>query len=108
MTVPEIYKKPYSIYEEKPFVDKTFPHDYHSVWGFGVKHLAVSSAEFNKINWKRPDLLFGRGSTYYLYNGEPEPEDVVQGMLGMGPVTAAIAGIAEKPERIKRLFTSKE
>ena len=66
----------------------------------------IQKDKWNEITWKRaPDLpvLNKDGKLAILYEGI-DPADVRQGILGDCWFLSSLSALAEKPERIKKLF----
>jgi calpain-15 len=57
---------------------------------------------FLDIEWQTPVQVFGRD--YKVFEGKIEPLDILQGSLGDCYFLAALAGLAEHQDRIKRIF----
>ena len=66
----------------------------------------VSQIEWSKYEWKRLSEVYA-GKRLAVFDGI-EPGDIVQGALGDSYFLAAMSALAEKPERIKRLFITQE
>lgn len=87
------------------FTDPKFPPKFESLWGFGEKN-TIPIDYFRKIEWKRPEQVF-KGS-YNVFQGDIDPNDVKQGVLGDCYFLAAVSAIAEHQDRIKKLFLTRE
>lgn len=85
------------------YVDHEFDPDFESLVGY--------SNDSNRINDMR-SLQFKRSAEYFGPNAQVydtmESGDIIQGGLGDCYFLAAISSIAEKPERLRRLFLSKK
>ena len=57
--------------------------------------------------WLRPDDIYGEGN-FAVFKGKIEPNDIKQGQLGDCYFLSTLASIAEKPNRIKKLFCTTE
>jgi Calpain family cysteine protease len=86
------------------YTDPKFKPEFSSIAGFGDLH-GYPENYLRNIKWKRPDEIFGQ--TYCIFDEDIEPNDIQQGILGNCYFLAAIAAIAEFPNRIKRLFLSR-
>jgi len=77
--------------------------------GLSDYELAQSGNDLNwrSIIWRRPDEFFGRGN-YRVFQDKIEPNDIKQGSLGDCYFLSTIAALAEKPDRIRKLFESTE
>ena len=76
----------------KPYEDKDFPHD----------HRAIHPDErSDDIMWTRARYIVPNASTFGAKN---EPGDIKQGGLGDCYFLAACSSIAERDERIKKIF----
>jgi hypothetical protein len=91
------------------YKDLEFPAELKSLTGgLSDYELAQSGNDLNwrSIIWARPEEFYGRG--FQVFQGNIEPNDIKQGSLGDCYFLSTIAAIAEKPDRIKRLFESTE
>ena len=82
------------------FVDPSFPPDDSSLYDI------TNASEYpleEKAVWKRPHQ-FMRFGEIELFEGDINPNDIIQGYLGNCWFLAAIAAVAETPELIRRLF----
>ena len=61
---------------------------------------------WSSFTWKRPEEVYGEGN-YILYDS-PGPNDIKQGRCGDCYFLASLSAIAEYPERIRRIFLTKE
>ena len=76
----------------KPYEDKDFPHDHRAI------HPDERSPD---IKWARARQIVPHASTFGAKN---EPWDIAQGDLGDCYFLAACSSIAERDERIKKIF----
>ena len=58
------------------------------------------------FTWKRPSEVYGQGK-FVLY-ADPGPNDIKQGRCGDCYFLASLSALAEYPDRIKRIFLTKE
>jgi hypothetical protein len=84
-------------------LDSEFPARIESIWGFG-EDPSYSKADLQRLAWCRPGDIF-KGRPYGVIVGDVDPNDIKQGMLGDCYLLAALASIAEFPERMKRIFS---
>ena len=61
---------------------------------------------WESFSWKRPVEVYGEGR-FVLY-GEPGPNDIKQGRCGDCYFLASLSALAEFPDRIKRIFLTKD
>lgn len=90
------------------YKDLDFPNELRSLTG-GLSDYELA-ASGNPLNWRsliwlRADDIFGKG-TYKVFVDTIEPNDIKQGSLGDCYFLSTLSAIAEKPERIRRLFES--
>lgn len=83
------------------FEDPQFPATFESLRGFGEAK-KDRSALFSTYTWERPRQAVS--SKYTVAGDLVGPQDLKQGKLGNCYLIAAMAAIAEYPERIKRLI----
>lgn len=89
----------------KKYTDDKFPPSFESLWGFGEKQ-TFPIDYFRQIHWKRPEEIFKSG--FQVFQGDINPNDVKQGILGDCYFLAAVSAIAEIQDRIKKLFLSRK
>lgn len=87
------------------YTDTDFPATFASLWGFGED--GQPKDDYISLGWARPDAMFG-ASDVKVYSSGIHPNDIEQGGLGDCYYLSAISSIAEMPERITRLFYSKD
>lgn len=80
------------------FVDEDFPPNDNSLDGGSDRFKSA-------ISWKRVSEEMESPS---LFKEKVEPQDIMQGMLGDCYFLAALAALAERPDRIFDLFLLKE
>ena len=91
------------------FQDDLFPHDKSSLiddWSDPSLQPMIQKDKWHEITWKKAvDLptLNKDGKLAIFYEGI-DPADVRQGILGDCWFLSAVSALAEKPERIKKLF----
>ena len=83
------------------FTDQKFPPEFQSIWGFGETR-SYDKRGMKKLVWERPSKIFRKG--YKVFQGHVDPSDISQGMLGDCYFLSAISAIAEKENRIRRIF----
>ena len=88
------------------FVDKKFPPEMKSLVGFGESK-TLSPQKLKSLVWKKPKHIF-KGRPYSVFSDRIRPSDIVQGMLGDCYFLSAISAIAEKEDRIKKIFLQRE
>jgi hypothetical protein len=104
-SVEEIFGKGTVVKLVDHWKDPRLPHEFGSIWGFGVKELTVSRIELRHMKWVTPDVLL-KTKRWELFRGAPDPQDVKQAMMGAGWVLGALAAVAEVPGMVERLFLS--
>ena len=87
------------------FIDKDFPPEFKSLWGFGECN-SYNKSEWKGFKWATPKEIF-KGEEFYVYEDKIDPDDILQGGLGDCYFLSAIAGLAEYPDRIKKLFLTR-
>ena len=85
------------------YLDPLFPPEYRSILG-DSRDPYDRQRGFERMQWKRPNEIFGNGTWGVFMRGEPNPDDIKQGTLGDCYFLATIAAIAEDSKRISRLF----
>lgn len=89
------------------FEDRLFPHDKSSlIADWSEPAVQARAQEWKDITWRRAvDLpsLNKDGKLAIFYEGI-DPSDVTQGLLSDCWFLSAVSALAEKPERIKKLF----
>ena len=88
---------------EEDWIDPYFPPTQSSIID-PLMEKAPNRKEWKKFTWKRPRDHWGKGK-YVLYN-KIENTDIKQGKLGDCYFLSCLSAIAEKPERIKRIFNT--
>jgi hypothetical protein len=85
------------------YEDKTFPHNLSSL----IKYLPVADLPSRELwpgfNWQRLSDLFPD----FTLLSTVTPSDIVPGNLGNSYFLSALSALAERPERVRRLFTTK-
>lgn len=92
--------------KDRMFVDPKFPPNFESIWGFGESKM-INKDKLRKLKWKNSADIF-RGKRYSVFQGGIDPSDITQGMLGDCYFLSAISAIAEREDRIKKLFLQRE
>jgi calpain-15 len=87
-----------------PFEDPHFPVGKDMLLDKTMSHQGLSKWE--SFVFKRPSEVYGEGN-FGLYE-EIEPHDIQQGGLGDCYFLSSLASLAEFPERVKRIFVTKE
>ena len=82
--------------------DPHFPPDTSSI----VEPHNSRKGSWTDLVWRRPRDIYGHGQ-YKIYE-EPGPNDIKQGKCGDCYYLSSLASLAEYPERIKRIFLTKE
>ena len=62
--------------------------------------------KWENLEWRRPKDVFGEGN-FKIYE-EPGPNDIKQGKCGDCYYLSCLSSLAEYPDRIKRIFITKE
>ena len=83
------------------FMDKQFPPDQSSL--VGKKTPKDYDRSFDKYGYSRPEKIFAGEDDYVLFE-KIEPSDILQGGLGDCYFLVCLAGLAEYPPLIGRLF----
>lgn len=86
----------------KKFVDPKFPPQFSSIWGFGESKM-LKKDSLRRLKWLDSNQIY-RGRNYSVFKGGIDPSDIMQGMLGDCYFLSAISAIAERDNRIKKLF----
>ena len=92
--------------EKKPFRDPRFPAEPKSIIGHrpDLYNDPKRSDNIRKADWLRPAVLF-QGKPFYVYEkSNIEPDDLKQGELGDCYFLAAVACLAQVPDRLKRIL----
>jgi len=87
------------------YTDPKFKPGYSSIVGFGEVQ-GYPEDYLRRMEWKRPEQIFN--GPYCVFDNSIEPCDIRQGILGNCYFLAACAALAEFPQRIKRIFISKD
>ena len=87
------------------FKDSNFQPNEYSIYGFGDRK-DYSLQELRNLPWLRPDDFF-KGEEFRVFD-TIHCNDIEQGGLGDCYFLAAISAIAEYPQRLERLFLTKE
>ena len=98
----EKYRKAQMASRLGPYSDPEFQHTIQSLIGFQIPR---NMSFLQTLKWFRPDIFF-RGKKIAVYN-RIEPDDIHQGQLGDCYFLAACSSIAQKSDRLERLFLSK-
>ncbi len=85
------------------FEDKQFPAELKSIAGNGDIEMRD---QYRQYVWRRPQEIFGEN--FALGSAGVEPNDVMQGFLGDCYFICAMAALAEKSERAKRVMLTKQ
>ena len=85
------------------YVDPEFHADVNSLCGYSFDFTRRN--QMNDFQWLRAEEYFGEAPSIY---GTMSSGDIIQGQLGDCYYLAAISSIAEHPERLQRLFLTKE
>lgn len=98
-----------SMKSNSKFTDKSFPANNASLEGDGTNHYSKDWLEGPRpcSVWKRPTDFFGE-KNFNLFKDKIEPADIKQGAIGNCYFMAAIAALAENPQRVQRLFISRD
>ena len=88
------------------FTDADFPPGTGSLIRYWSTADIKSQVEWEKYEWKRIRDLFP-GKTVAVFN-DIDPGDILQGALADSYFLAAVSALAERPERITRLFITSE
>jgi calpain-15 len=86
---------------DKKFIDEMFA---------GIKALVGFNGKYDfyaKYSWKQAEQLFPSPDKLCVFDSSIVPDDILQGDLGDCYLLAAVAAIAEYPERIKKIIPSK-
>lgn len=84
------------------YVDPEFHADLNSLCGYSFDFNRRN--DMNQLKWGRSDEYFTGDSVVY---NQLSSGDIMQGALGDCYFLAAVSSIAEKPERLERLFLTK-
>lgn len=98
----------------KEFKDKDFPDQRESLitdWREDNDEVRDSAKDWKDIEWLRarkiPELN-DRDGKLAIFSGGIEPNDIQQRSLGDCYFLSVLSALAEKPERVRRLFISSE
>lgn len=80
------------------YVDEDFPPNIHSLAGDNL----MNRPTWKAYNWLRAEQFMS--GDVQLFAGDVSPTDIFQGALGDCYFLSTLASIAEKPQRIKRIF----
>lgn len=83
--------------------DNDFPPNLDSLIGKNY----MRRGEWGSYIWLRPDDFYGQGK-YNVFVDQIEPSDIKQGQLGDCYFLSTIASLAEWPDRIRKLFVTKQ
>ena len=89
----------------REFRDPYFPTDINSLLD-PSKPQEERHEKWRNFTWKRPVEIYGPNN-YVIYD-QPGPCDIVQGSCGDCYYLSSLSAIAEYPERIKKIFITKE
>ena len=62
--------------------------------------------QWTTLTWKRPSEVYGEGN--FVVYAEPGPNDIKQGKCGDCYFLSTLSSLAEYPERIKKIFLTRE
>ena len=91
------------------FTDTEFPAAHRSIQGTSKDLTTMPNIKRFSSEWRRAkDFTSAKaaGGEPDLFKGGIDPTDIKQGMLGDCYFVAALATLAEWPDRVKRLFVS--
>ena len=94
-----------AIAQRRDWTDPNFPHNETSLYDRELPRESRHN-EWSQFIWKRPQDVYGEGN-FCLYE-TPGPNDIKQGQLGNCYFLASLSAIAEYPERIEKIFLTKE
>jgi hypothetical protein len=93
---------------ELQFVDPSFPPEQSSLGDLDAGRSQHRQGRANSLYWARAQDVPCEGESWCVFNGEPRPSDVSQGMLGDCWFLSALAVLAERPAMVKELIVSAE
>ena len=87
------------------WIDPNFPPETSSIVD---EHMRMTRRmrRWSKLTWMRPKDVYGENN-FRIYE-EPGPNDIKQGMCGDCYFLSSLSSLAEYPDRIKRIFITKE
>ena len=92
------------------FVDRSFPPCSASLGPLDAGQNQHRRSRAAAISWARAQDLDGRrsrhGLAWHVFNGDPRPSDVSQGMLGDCWLISALAVLAERPQLLREIMIS--
>jgi hypothetical protein len=92
------------------FVDREFPPCRASLGDLDAGRSQHRQSRADAISWARAQDLNGRrsrqGLAWHVFNEEPRPSDVSQGMLGDCWLISALAVLAERPQLLRQIMIS--
>ena len=62
---------------------------------------------YKRIQWKRPSEIFNK-EKFDIFQGEIEPDDIIQGALPNCYFLSALSSLAENPSRVRQLFITQQ
>ncbi|MCQ2820705.1 MAG: calpain family cysteine protease [archaeon] len=98
------------------FTDPNFPPNKNSIEGRDSKGIFTDAingpieytqTHSGEVEWKRASDIF-KGKPYYIFEGEIEPNDIIQGELGDCYFLSSLAALAEFPYLVYDLFFYKK
>ena len=92
------------------FVDASFPPCSASLGPLDAGRNQHRQSRAAAISWARAQDIDGRrsrqGLAWHVFNGDPRPSDVSQGMLGDCWLISALAVLAERPQLLREIMIS--
>lgn len=85
------------------FCDPYWPADRRCILDETMEH---PKSKWQTFVWKRPSEVYGRGN-YVLFD-KIDPGDIKQGNCGDCYFLSSISSLAERPERIRKIFLQDE
>jgi len=87
------------------FIDPEFRHHFESIC---LESYHEFYHKFVLAYWRRPHEIFGCDYNQIKLFDNIDPNDILQGILGVCYLLSAVSALAEFPERLKKIFVNEE
>ena len=92
---------------KEDYYDAEFPPEWSSLWGYGDQDGTSDVTLWRRFTWRRCKDIF-KGGKFSIFPDTIKPSSIAQGYLGDCYFISTLAAIAENPDRIKRIISTKK